>query len=481
MRHRRWQWTRDANFAKTKSRHGEEKVKAKVSGQRREDGLARRLTRFARVSAGLTGMAARGAGRALKGTRVVSAENAADLTAVLGNLRGPVMKVAQFVATVPGVLPKEVAAPLLTLQTNAPPMGPAFVRRRMAAELGKDWEKKFKSFSREAAAAASLGQVHRATAKDGRALACKLQYPNMAAAVDTDVRQFKAALRIQRGFDSTIDTREIGDEVAARLNEELDYKREAAHMELYAIMLGERSDISVPEPVAALSSKRLLTMTWLEGRPIVDFEAAPIAARNTISTALFKAWWRPFARYGVIHGDPHLGNYTVREDGGINLLDYGCVRTFKPEFVAGVIGLYRALQRKDEELAAESYRAWGFARITPAIVMVMNLWAKFIFNPLLDDRVRVVDDGVPAAEYGIRQANEVHAKLKALGGIKPPREFVFMDRAAIGLGGALIRLGAHLNFHKLFEEEIADFDAGALAKRQRAAFVRAGVPLPEEA
>jgi len=450
-----------------------------VSDERREDGFGRRLSRFARVSVGLTGVAARGAGRALAGKRVVSVENAADLTTVLGNLRGPVMKVAQLVATVPGVLPAEIAAPLLTLQTSAPPMGPAFVRRRMVAELGKDWEKKFKFFSREAAAAASLGQVHRATGKDGRLLACKLQYPDMAAAVDSDIRQFKTALSIHRSFDSTIDTREIGTEIAARLAEELDYIREAAHMRLYAIMLSDRDDIAVPEPVAALSSKRLLTMTWLDGRPIVDFANASLARRNRISTALFKAWWRPFARYGVIHGDPHLGNYAVRDDGGVNLLDYGCVRTFEPEFVAGVIGLYRGLQTKDDELAAKSYRAWGFANVTPELVNVMNMWARFIFNPLLDNRVRVVDDGVPAAEYGLKQANEVHARLKSLGGIKPPREFVFMDRAAIGLGGALIRLGARLNFHNLFEEEIADFDIEVLAKRQRAAFHAAQVPMPE--
>jgi len=445
---------------------------------RRENGLASRLTRFARVSAGLTGVAARSAGRALGGTRVLSARNAEDLTAVLGNLRGPVMKVAQFVATVPGVLPKEVAASLLTLQTNAPPMGAAFVRRRMEAELGAGWEKRFRSFTREAAAAASLGQVHRATGRDGRLLACKLQYPNMAAAVDTDVRQLKAALGIQRGFDSTIDTSEIGVEIAARLAEELDYAREAAHMRLYAIVLAGCGDITVPEPVAALSTKRLLTMTWLEGRPILDFEEATLAARNRIAAALFKAWWRPFARFGVIHGDPHLGNYTVRPDGGVNLLDYGCVRTFTPAFVEGVIGLYRALKKKDEALAAKSYRAWGFASVTPELVRVMNLWARFIFTPLLDDRVRLVDDGVPAAEYGLKQANDVHSKLRRLGGIRPPREFVFMDRAAIGLGGALIRLGARLNFHKLFEEEIAQFDRAALARRQRAAFRASGVPLP---
>jgi predicted unusual protein kinase regulating ubiquinone biosynthesis (AarF/ABC1/UbiB family) len=444
-----------------------------------EDGFGRRLARFARVSAGLTGVAARGAGRRLSGTNVLSAKNAADLTRVLGNLRGPVMKVAQLVATVPGVLPPEVAAPLLTLQTSAPPMGAAFVRRRMEAELGKDWEKKFKSFDRNAAAAASLGQVHRAVAKDGRALACKLQYPAMDAAVDADVRQLKTALGIQRSFDGTIDTREFVTEISARLAEELDYKREAAHMKLYAIMLRDRADIAVPESVDALSTKRLLTMTWLDGKPIVEFEDANLAARNAISTALFKAWWRPFARYGVIHGDPHLGNYAVHKDGGINLLDYGCVRTFTPEFVNGVIGLYRALQKKDDRLAAKAYGAWGFKKASPEMVDVLNLWARFIFDPLLDDRVRVVDNGVPAAEYGLKQANEVHAKLKALGGIRPPREFVFMDRAAIGLGGALIRLGAHLNFHKLFEEEIADFEITALAKRQRAAFKEAGVPLPE--
>jgi len=452
-----------------------------MTDESREDGFARRLSRFARVSAGLTGVAARGAGRRLTGTKVVSAANAADLTAVLGNLRGPVMKVAQFVATVPGILPPEVAAPLLSLQANAPPMGAGFVRRRMSAELGPDWEKKFKSFEREAAAAASLGQVHRAIAKDGRRLACKLQYPDMGAAVENDVQQFKTLLMLQRGFDSTIDTSDIGKEIAARLNEELDYVREAAHMRLYTIMLADRDDIAVPEPLPALSTKRLLTMIWLDGQPIADYADADLKTRNRIATALFKAWWRPFAHYGVIHGDPHLGNYAVRADNGINLLDYGCVRTFTPGFVEGVIGLFRALQKKDAALAAKSYRAWGFKKLTPELVAVLNLWAGFIFNPLLDDRVRLVDDGVPAAEYGMKQANDVHAKLKKLGGIKPPREFVFMDRAAVGLGGAMIRLGARLNFNKLFEEEIADFDVTVLAKRQKAAFARAGVPLPEGA
>ena len=450
-----------------------------MSKQGAEDGLGRRISRFARVSAGLSGVAVRGAGRALAGGKVVSAANAADLSLVLGQLRGPVMKLAQFVATVPGVLPAEVARPLLSLQTNAPPMGPGFVRRRMAGELGQNWERKFRSFEQEAAYAASLGQVHRAVARNGSKLACKLQYPNMSAAVEADIRQFKAVLMLQRNFSGTIDTREFAREIEARLSEELDYEREAAHMRLYGQMLSDRTDISVPVPFAPLSSKRLLSMSWLEGRPVLEFETAALKTRNAIATALFKAWWRPFARYGVIHGDPHLGNYTVRRDHGINLLDYGCVRTFAPGFVAGVVELYRALKMKDEALAAKAYKAWGFAKVTPELVRVLNLWAGFIFEPLLDDRVRVVDNGVCAAEYGLKQANEVHVRLKALGGIRPPRQFVFMDRAAIGLGGALIRLRAELNFHRLFEEEIADFDQALLAPRQAKAFGAAGVPLAE--
>src|ERR1043166_2481144 len=324
-----------------------------------EDGLTQRLSRLVRVSVGLGGVAARGAARSFGGTRLISAENATDLTAVLGNLRGPVMKVAQFMATFPGLLPPDVAAPLLSLQANAPPMGPAFVRRRMQAELGQNWERKFRRVDRILAAAASLGQVHRAVTNDGRILACKLQYPNMDAAVQSDVRQLRAALRVQRGIDPTIDTREIGEEIAARLAEELDYRREAAHMRLYTLMLSDRPDIAVPEPIAPLSTRRLLTMTWLEGCPILEFTQASQRARNTAAAALFKAWWRPFAHYGAIHGDPHLGNYTVRGGGSINLLDFGCVRTFSPQFVGGVIGLYRALQKKDDALAAKAYRAWG--------------------------------------------------------------------------------------------------------------------------
>ena len=159
------------------------------------------------------------------------------LKSVLGSLKGPMMKVAQFLSTVPDALPPEYAAQLAELQANAPPMGWAFVRRRMAGELGTDWERKFQSFSHEAMAAASLGQVHRATLPDGSDVAVKLQYPDMPNIVEADLRQVKLAMAVYKRMDNSIIQDEIFVELSERLREELDYTREAAQMRLYDAML----------------------------------------------------------------------------------------------------------------------------------------------------------------------------------------------------------------------------------------------------
>lgn len=445
---------------------------------REDNSLSGRVRRYAQVSTNMGGVAARLAGDRLLGLEGDRGRNAAELRRALGTLRGPIMKVAQILATIPDAVPEEYALELAQLQSNAPPMGWLFVKRRMAAELGPDWRRRFRSFSQEAAAAASLGQVHRAVHPDGRLLACKLQYPDMRSAVEADLRQLGLIFALYRRMDRTLDTSRMQEEIAARLREELDYRLEAGHMRLYAAILAEEADIHVPEVVAELSTERLLTMTWLEGRPLLSFRDAPIEARNMIAANMFRAWWLPFARYGVIHGDPHLGNYTIRPDCGVNLLDYGCIRTFRPDFVQGVIDLYHALRDGDRALAVHAYETWGFRHLSQTLIDTLNIWAQFIYGPLLDDRTRTLADGVRPAEYGRAQAATVHARLRELGPITPPREFVFMDRAAIGLGAVFLHLGAERNWHLMFEETIADFERNALAERQARTLKKAGVPLP---
>lgn len=444
------------------------------------------IRRMARTSGAVGGIAVRVAGERFLGIKTDKAAHAEGLKAVLGGLKGPMMKVAQFLSTVPNALPAEYAKELATLQANAPPMGWPFVRRRMTSELGPDWPARFREFGHEAAAAASLGQVHRATLHDGRAVACKLQYPDMPSVVEADLRQLKLAMTIYRRMDSTLENEEAYAELAVRLREELDYLREAANQRLYGLMLKGVPGVRVPTPVAELCTKRLLTMSWLEGRAIQTRieENPPPEERAAYARALFRAWYVPFYRYGVIHGDPHLGNYQVQavspeNDGfGINLLDFGVIRVFPPAFVGGVIMLYEAVRDEDMEKAAEAYRMWGFKDLKRETMEALSLWARFLYEPLLDDRVRPIqltDD----PHYGRKVAEEVHAGIKrAGGGVRVPREFPLMDRSAIGLGSVFLRLRAEVNWHRLFQELIADFDAVKLKERQDAALAEAGVPDP---
>ena len=447
-----------------------------------ENRLSARAARYVRVGTNVGGLAAKIAGQRLFGMERNDTQIAGELAAALGGLKGPIMKVAQLLSTIPEALPKEYAAELSQLQSQAPPMGPAFVKRRMIAELGPDWAKRFQTFAPESAASASLGQVHRATSLDGRSLAVKLQYPDMQSAVEADLNQLKLVFALHARMDRAIDTAGIAQEISARLREELDYVLEAGHMALYGEIFKHNAEIQVPEVVRDLSTGRLLTMTWLEGKPVLSYKEAPLEDRNRIALAMFQAWWFPFSHFGVIHGDPHLGNYSVIDNGGhpggLNLLDYGCIRTFPPKFVGGVVDLYRGLLENDRARVVHAYETWGFEGLSNELIDVMNVWAKFIYGPLLDDRERKIAEDVPPGEYGRREMAQVHKSLKEKGPVKVPREFVFMDRAAIGLGGVFLHLGARANWYRLFNETIADFDLETVAARQRATFPTAGVPLP---
>ena len=231
----------------------------------------------------------------------------------------------------------------------------------------------------------------------------------------------------------------------------------------------------LPVAVPELSTKRLLTMNWLDGVPLLSVTGQDLDFRKMVALNMFRAWYVPVYFYGAIHGDPHLGNYSVRPDGSVNLLDFGCVRVFRPSFVEGVIDLYRALRDGDDELAVHAYTIWGFENLTKDKIEVLNLWARFIYAPLMEDRQRPIQE-TNNGMYGREVAEKVHAELRRIGGVAPPREFVLMDRAAIGLGSVFLHLKAEINWYRMFHELIADFDAKALATRQAEALALAEVP-----
>ena len=441
------------------------------------DSLGGRVRRYAKVGTAVGGLAARLAGDRMFGISVDRPGHAKDLKNALGGLKGPLMKVAQILATIPEALPQEYVDELMQLQANAPAMGWLFVKRRMAAELGPDWQGHFDSFEHQATAAASLGQVHRASL-DGLALACKLQYPDMNSAVEADLAQLKLIFSIYGRYDRTIDTTHIHTEISERLREELDYHREGRHMALFAEILKGERDIHVPTVVPELSTGRLLTMNWLAGQPLLAFREADLETRNTVALNMFRAWYVPFYNSGVIHGDPHLGNYSVRENMDINLLDFGCIRVFDGKFVQGVIDLYRAMRDGDRDLAVHAYETWGFAGLSNEVIETLNLWANFVYGPLLEDRSRRIREDDAAGVYGRDVAEKVHRGLRELGGVQPPREFVFMDRAAIGLGGVFMHLNAEVNWYREFHQLIDDFDLAKMRRRQSRLLKNFDLPLP---
>jgi predicted unusual protein kinase regulating ubiquinone biosynthesis (AarF/ABC1/UbiB family) len=422
----------------------------------------------------VAGLAAKVAGERYLGLKIEREKHAEELLLALGGLKGPLMKVGQILATIPEALPPEYANALRQLQSNAPPMGWPFVRRRMKTELGADWESRFKSFEHDAAAAASLGQVHRAVLHDGTRVACKLQYPDMQSVIQADLNQLKLIFSLYEKCDKAISTKYIHDELSARLFEEMDYALEARHCKLYGNMLNDEKAVHVPRVIDDLSTDRLLTATWLDGEKILDYVDAHADTRNQIALNMFRAWYVPLYYYGVIHGDPHLGNYTVRDDLSINLMDFGCVRVFPPKFIGGVIDLYHALMTDDTARAVHAYETWGFNNLSKDHIETLNIWAKFLYGPVMEDRVRPIGE-VTNGIYGRETATEVHERLRSLGGVTVPREFVFMDRAALGLGSVFLHLKAEVNWHRLFNEMIADFDVTALEKRQKAALRKIGL------
>ena len=435
-----------------------------------------RFKRYAKVTSAMGGLAARLAGEKYLGIKINREQHAADLRAALGGLKGPLMKVAQILATIPDAIPKEYVNELSHLQADAPSMGWLFVKRRMKAELGENWLNHFKIFSKNASAAASLGQVHFAEDNQGQKLACKLQYPDMGSAVQADLKQLKLIFSLYEKYDSAISTQSIHEELSDRLKEELDYSHEIQNMNLYRHMLSDYNEITLPKPIESLSTNRLLTMTRIDGLKIMQFiaENSDIEIRNQVAMNMFKAWYVPFYKFGVIHGDPHLGNYSIRPDGGINLMDFGCIRIFRPDFVTGVIELYKALRDGNEEQAVNAYKRWGFENPSKELISVLNIWANFIYQPLLEDKVRLINPSA-SGQYGRETAEKVHEELKKIGGVKPPREFVLMDRAAVGLGSVFMHLKAEVNWYRIFNDLVGDFSEKELLKKQQGAIKKSGL------
>ena len=248
--------------------------------------------------------------------------------------------------------------------------------------------------------------------------------------------------------------------------EEIDYIKEAQNINIFNRIFKNETKINIPNIFSKYTTSKLITMSWLDGRPIHHlFTSSNNKLKEKVATNIFNAWYKPFYSFAIIHGDPHFGNYSFTKNGNINLFDFGCIRIFPVNFVKAVIDLYYALERKDIDLAVEAYKTWGFKKINKELIKILNLWASYIYGPLLENKRRFIQ-GDGKKGYGFAIANKVYKKLKQIGGVEPPKEFVFIDRAAIGMGSLFMKLNVRLNWYELFNNLIKDFELIHIKKKQ---------------
>ena len=431
-----------------------------------KDNFSKRLNRYFQITSQVGGIVTRIGANKYLGLNTDHKKNAHNLQEKFGQAKGPFMKIAQLLAMIPDAIPREYANQLMKLQTNAPPMGEYFVRRRMKNELGENWKKKFINFNETSSFAASFGQVHKAKLNNGQLVACKIQYPDMLSTVKADLVQLKVVLNLFEKFNKVIKTSKIHSEIKERLFEEIDYIKEAQNVNIFNRIFKNDTKINIPNIFSKYTTSKLITMSWLDGRSIHHlFTSSNNKLKEKVATNIFNAWYKPFYSFAIIHGDPHFGNYSFTKNGNINLFDFGCIRIFPVNFVKAVIDLYYALERKDIDLAVEAYKTWGFKKINKELIKILNLWASYIYGPLLENKRRFIQ-GDGKKGYGFAIANKVYKKLKQIGGVEPPKEFVFIDRAAIGMGSLFMKLNVRLNWYVLFNNLIKDFELNHIKKKQ---------------
>ena len=330
-----------------------------------------RTARLAALPLGFAGRAALGLGKRVTGVAgdVISAEiqqrTAEQLFKVFGQLKGGAMKMGQAMSVFEAALPEEIAGPyraaLTKLQEAAPPMPAASVHKVLALELGPRWRQRFRELDDNPAAAASIGQVHRGIWKDGRDVAVKIQYPGAGDALISDLKQLSRLAGMFRVVQPGLDIKPLIVELRARITEELDYELEATAQKAFAKAYAGDEEILVPRVVA--SAAKVLVTEWIEGTPLARVITAGAAAeRDLAGLRMATLHFSAPTRAGLLHADPHPGNFRLLDDGRLGVLDFGAVARMPgghPEPLGRITRLAIA-GLADEVLAG--LRAEGFVR-----------------------------------------------------------------------------------------------------------------------
>ena len=427
-----------------------------------------RGARLATLPIGVAGRATLGLGKRLGGKPAeavvieIQRRTAEQLFRVLGELKGGAMKFGQALSIFEAALPEEIAAPyrsaLTKLQEAAPPLPPGAVHRVLADAFGRDWRGRFADFDDRPAAAASIGQVHRAVWSDGRQVAVKIQYPGAGPALISDLNQLSRLARLFAVISPGLDVKPLLDELKLRVAEELDYRLEASAQTAFAEAYAGDPDILVPPVV--VNEERVLVTEWMEGTPLsAVIDHGTKEQRDRAGLLFVRFLFSGPARTGLLHADPHPGNFRLLDDGRLGVIDYGAVNRL-PDGLPEPIGrLSRlALDGRAQDVLA-GLRTEGFVRpsievdaeavleyLVPMLEPVSAPTFQFSREWLRRQAARIADPRSPAAALG-RQLNL-------------PPTYLLVHRVTLGGVGVLCQLGAEGPFRAEMESWLPGFAPG---------------------
>ena len=374
-------------------------------------------------------------------------------------LRGTFLKLTQMLSMRNDLLPAEILDVLSVVQSDVPPMPFELIREQIEKEFGKPPRELFAELDEEAFAAASLGQVHRGRLHDGDDVIVKIQYPGVEDTVAQDLKNLKTLLQtftlIARDvMRQKVNIDEVYTEFEERLAEELDYENEARNAQRFSELFADDENIIIPTVYPELTSRRVLTASYVEGYKLTEILSPEVDRdlREQVAETYFRALWRQIFEFGILHTDPHPGNYLVTYHPRLAILDFGSIRIFPPEIRRGYLELARSLMARDEKRIGRTLIELGFVNPEEdpsSMVEVLDI----IFEPAFEDR-----------PYDPSQYNSVERAMNAATvrfenrdrAFNSPAHSVFLARALVGLDSYMQQLGAVLNYHRLFEECIAE-------------------------
>ena len=413
-----------------------------------------RTAKMVSIPLGLAGRSAIGFGRQLVGQSgnmvfaQIQEKTAEQVFKVLGELKGGAMKFGQALSVFEAALPEEIARPyretLVKLQESAPPLPVRVVHKVLAKELGEDWRDHFAFFDDNPTASASIGQVHRGTWKDGRAVAVKIQYPGAAEALISDLNQIQRFAKIFALFMPGLDMKPLLEELRARIIEEVDYRYEAQAQETYARVYDNDLDIAIPKVV--MVSDRVLVSEWMDGTPLSKIiSGGTREQRNNAGMKLARFHFTSPDRAGLLHAEPHPGNFRLLDDGRLGVLDFGACNRLPDGFPEPMKNLLKHALDDDALGLYEGFKKDGFILsevdvdpqlvldyLVPLVEPLRTETFKYSREWLRDQSARVGDPRNPTAKIGFQ--------------LNLPAEYVLIHRVTLGTTGIFCQLEAEGNF-----------------------------------